>query len=236
MALDTQAEMAKLAHELQAPVDALDGLDVVAAGDLRRLRAMVGDALHDGHRAAFQRAAGASALLPTALTAKLAQSLIGPYLAARIAAEMPPDRSVRLAGHLDVDFLADVCVSLDPARVADTVRGLPDDRVVEVGLRLLDRREYVTLGKFVDLVRPGVLDRMATRIDDPSALLQIAASIEAHHRLDDLMGRVDDDRLAATVRTAVAEDHVAGVLTLMTHLGDANRRRLGRCRRRPAPR
>lgn len=226
MSLDARAEVLKLTRELQVPEDALDGLAVLDPGDLRRLRGIVGDALHDEHRTAFQRAASASALLPTPLTARLAQTLIGPYLAARIAAEMPPDRSVRLAGHLEVEFLADVCLSLDPARVAATVRGLPDDRVLAVGMLLLDRREYVTLGKFVDVVNGSVLDEMARRITDPHALLRIATSIEAMHRLDSLMTRIEDDRLAAMVLVAAQEDALAPVLGLLTHLGPDNRRRL----------
>lgn len=226
MSLHAHDEVLKLTRELQAEPGTLDGLAVCDPGDLRRLRGLVGDALLDAHRPAFQRAASASALLPTALTARLAQTLIGPYLAARIAAEMPADRSVKLTSHLDVDFLADVCLSLDPARVADTVRGMPDDRVVEVGMRLLDRGEHVTLGKFVDVVHPSVLDDMAGRITDPDALLRIATAIEARHRLDDLVRRIDDQRLAAMVEVAVARDEVASMLTLLAHLGPSNRTRL----------
>lgn len=226
MSLHAHDEVLKLAHELQADPGSLDGLAVCDPGELRRLRGRVGDALHDAHRPAFQRAASATALLPTAVTAKLAQTLIGPYLAARIAAEMPADRSVKLASHLDVEFLADVCRSLDPARVADTVRGMPDDRVVAVGMLLLERDEHVTLGKFVDVVSATVLDDMAARITDPAALLRITTSIEARHRLDDLMRRVDDGRLAAMLEVAVARDEVAAMLTMLTHLGPDNRARL----------
>lgn len=228
MSLDAHAEVSKLSRELQVSPDALDGLTSLAASDLRVLRGLVGDALHEAHRPAFRRAAAASALLPAALTARLAQTLIGPYLAARIAAEMATDRAVKLAGHLDVEFLADVCLSLDPARVAGTVRGLPDDRVLAVGILLLERGEYVTLGKFVDLVRPGVLDEMSRRITDPDALLRIATSIEARHRLDDLVRRVDDDRLVAMVDVAMRRGAIGAVLTLLTHLGPANRARLAR--------
>ena len=226
MSLHAHDEVLKLTRELQADPGSLDGLAVCDAGDLRRLRGMVGDALHDAHSPAFQRAASASALLPTALTAKLAQTIIGPYLAARIAAEMPADRSVKLAGHLDVEFLADVCLSLDPARVADTVRGMADDQVLDVGMLLLEREEFVTLGKFVDVVSPSVLDDMAARITDPVALLRIATSIEARHRLDDLVRRISDDRIAAMIEVAVARGEVARMLTLLTDLGPDNRARL----------
>lgn len=226
MTLAAHAEVLKLTRELQAEPGTLDGLVTLDPGDLRELRGLVGDALHDAHRGAFQRAAAASALLPTPLTARLAQSLIGPYLAARIAAEMPAERSVRLATHLEVGFLADVCLSLDPARVADTVRNLSDERVLAVAIELLDREEYVTLGKFVDVVSSSVLDDMSARIRDPRALLRITTSIEARHRLDDLMRRIDDDRLVGMIEVAVEDDQVGPLLTLLTHLGPANRSRL----------
>lgn len=230
MSLDAQSEVVKLARELQAPPGTLDGLAVLPPDDLRRLRRLAGDALHDAHRAAFHRAAAATAVLPVGLTARLAQTLIGPYLAARIAAEMPTDRAVRLATHLEVAFLAEVCLSLDPGRVADTVRALPDDRVVAVGTTLLARGEHVTLGKFVEVVRPSVLDRMTERIEDPAALLAIAAAIEARHRLDDLMTRIDDERLSAMVDVAAATDQVAAMEAVVAHLGPVNRRRLERLR------
>lgn len=226
MSLDAEFEVVKLTRELQADPGVLAGLAQLPTDDVRHLRRLAGDALHDAHRAAFQRAAAASAILPVAVTARLAQTLIGPYLAARIAAEMPTDRAVRLAAHLDDEFLADVCLSLDPIRVADTVRGLPDDRVVAVGMVLLARGEYVTLGKFVEVVRPEVLDRVAEAIDDPTALLTIAAAIEARHRLDDLVARIDDDRLRAMVVVASAEGQVVSLEALVGHLGPDTRRRI----------
>lgn len=226
MSLAAHAEVLRISRELQVPVDTLDGLVALPPDDLRHLRGLVADALHDAHRPAFHRAAAASALLPTALTARLAQSMIGPYLAARIAAEMPTDRAVKLAGHLDVAFLADVCLSLDPVRAAGTVRGIPEDRILAVAMVLLERGEYVTLGRFVDVVQPAVLDEMARRITDPDALLQIATSVEAPHRLDDLVRRIDDDRLVGMVEVAMDREAVGSVVLMLSHLGPDNLARL----------
>ena len=132
MSLHAHDEVLKLTRELQADPGSLDGLAVCDAGELRRLRGMVGDALHDAHRPAFQRAAVGQR--PAA---------DGPDRAAR------PDPHRALPGRADrrgdapgpvgeagrptstSTFLADVCLSLDPARVADTVRGLPDDQVID---------------------------------------------------------------------------------------------------------
>lgn len=226
MSLAAHAEVLRISRELQVPVETLDGLAALPPGDLRHLRGLVADALHEAHRPAFHRAAAASALLPTALTARLAQSMIGPYLAARIAAEMPTDRAVKLAGHLDVAFLADVCLSLDPVRAAGTVRGLSEERILAVAMVLLERGEYVTLGRFVDVVHPGVLDEMARRITDPDALLQIATSVEAPQRLDDLVRRIDDERLVGMADVALDRDAVGSVVLMLSHLGPTSRSRL----------
>lgn len=226
MTLQSQAELLKLARELQVDQESLAPLAAVPPDDLRALRRLVGDALYDSHRSAFERAAAATGLLPAALNARLAQTLIGPYLAARIAAATPTDRAVKMARHLDVPFLADVCLSLDPTRVAGTVRGLPDQQVVAVGMELLSRGEHVTLGKFVDLVSDDVLDQMADAITDPEALLEIAVSVEAYDQLDALMARLDDRRLGAMVQAAADSGQMAATVILITHLGEANRRRL----------
>lgn len=226
MSIEARIEVTKLAHELGASAVALVGLETVAATDLRRLRGVIGDALHDAHRGAFQRAAQASALLPAMLTARLAQSIIGPYLAARIAAEMPADRSMKLAGHLDVAFLADVCLSLDPARVADTIAGLPERQVIDVAMELLDRGEYATLGKFVDVVSPEVVDAVTAGVQEPVALMRIAIGIEARHRLDEVVTRIDDVRLAALLDAAVEHQEMPTAFALLSDLGDDNRRRV----------
>lgn len=226
MSLLSRMEVRKLARELHVDADELAELEAVAPEDLRTLRGLVGDTLQRAHRSAFRRAVAVSALLPAPLIARLSQTVVGPWLSARIAAEMPPDRSARLASHLDTSFLADVCLSLDPARVADTVSSLPDEQVVAVGLELLARGEHDTLGKFVDVVRPAVVDAVADHVDDPLALLHIAAAIEAPERLDEVVDRIPDERLAELLPAAAEHDELATALAVASQLGPANQRRI----------
>jgi hypothetical protein len=64
--------------------------------DLRRLRERVSASLFDRHRAGFQRMAAASRLLPIGVLAKIAERTMPPMIAARIAAEMAPERAAEL--------------------------------------------------------------------------------------------------------------------------------------------
>jgi len=223
--LASRVEVAKLAHELGADIHTLAFLYDSPADDLRDLRGAVSTALFTRHEERVKRLASLSKSLPHGITAKIAQIALGPTLSARVAAVMDPADAVGLAKQLDPEFLTDVSEALDPERVEGIVGGLPQQLVVDVGIRLLKRGKHLTLARFISVVSVdtalGVVK--AAKADD---LLQVAIFTEDPAALEAIVTRLSDEQLGEVMRAAVAKDAYDDAVTLLTALSLDSRRRL----------
>ena len=106
--MTARIEIAKLARLLGEDPARFTYLDRVAPADIRAVRERATEVLFGDNRAAYERIAAASRLVPNAITAAVAQRTFGPMMCARVASVLEPDRALDLAGRLDVAFLAGV--------------------------------------------------------------------------------------------------------------------------------
>ena len=146
---DSAAEIQKLAHQLGVEPTRLAGLTGVPAGDLRILRAQIGDALFEADKPRFAKMAALSKAVPVAVAAKLTEFAMPPLLAARTAELIEPRRAADLVGRLSDGYLADVSAAMDASRAAEVVAEIPADRIATIGAELARRAEWVVIGGFV---------------------------------------------------------------------------------------
>lgn len=228
-ALEVRAEIIKLGRVLDRNPEQLHFLVEVPAADIRRLRESVHEHLFNGDRATFRKLAAAAKLLPTRITAVIAQKAFAPVFVARIAGEMPVDRAIDIAQRMDTGFLADVTPELDPRSVGPIIRQMPVQVVRDVALELIRRREYITMGLFVGYLTDAALEQVIAAIRDEEDLLQIGLFVEAREAIPKLVGMLSDQRLERLVALALdaAKDLWGPALSLMAHVDPAMQRRLG---------
>lgn len=219
--LSARLEVTKLAHELDVGEAELEFLTSRGWEDVRVLRTAISTALFERHEKRFRRVAALSNVLPAAITAKIAEVGFGPGLCARVAAVMDPKDAVGLAERFKPAFLTDVSLSLDPSRAAAIIGALPQDLVVDVGRRLVERGEVLALGRFVSVVD---VDTALRVIDGASGaeLLRIALFTEDRDALDRVVDRLDDTARSGVTEAAVAGDDFEGTITLLVALSPAN--------------
>jgi hypothetical protein len=218
-ALDTRAEILKLARLLGREPDTLAYLDQVPAEDLRALRELTTERLFSAHGNTLARLATASKLLPTGLVATIGERAFGPLLSARVAGLLEPARAVDVASKLPSSFLADVAIELDPRRASDVIGQMPAQRVADVAAELVGRQEYVTLGRFVGHIGTEALQASLEVMSD-SDLLRVAAVLEQKDGLDELVGMLPADRLSGVIDAAAQDDLWAEARDLLSHLSD----------------
>lgn len=218
-------ELVKLAHDLQVDVAEVEFLGPLSEEQLRSLRAAVNHALFAPYEHRFARMAGMSRHVPPPLAAKGAQLALGHLVAARVAAVTETHHAVRLTGHLSTEFIADMTPHIDPAKVDDIVRALPEHTVVEVGHELVRRHEYIPLGRFVSYVPVETALRV---IDDapPEELLQVAVFTEDRAALDAVIAAVPDRTLVEVLQAADAGGRIDDALTLLSALAVESRTRV----------
>ena len=198
-----RAELVKLSRVLGASEDKVAFLAPLGVGSLRALEDRVTAVLFDEHRRAFQALADSSKLLPASLVAKLSELVFGAVLSARVSGLMEPQRAIDVAAKLKPRFLADVCVEMDPRSASTLLRRMPTRIVVDVAQLLLERREYVTMGRFVDDLTDEAIRAVTDSIGDDEALVRIGYFVERPQRLDELIELLGPERVRRVV-SAVA--------------------------------
>ena len=224
-AAETTAELMKLARLLGVSPSRLSGLSSAAPEDLRALRAQVGERLFAADREAFARVGLLAKTIPAAVSAKVAEKVLPPMLAARATESLSPEKAGELAGRLPASFLADVAQHLDPARTADVVVGVPSAKIIEVTAELARREDWITMGGFVGHLPAGTL-RATTSTLDGAALLQVWFVLDAKDRLDEIAAMLSDEQVSAMVAAASGQGLSQQLTDLMTHLGPVQRARI----------
>ncbi len=222
-----QAEVLKLARLLDLSPAELPMLSRVPADAVRSLREQATHAAFASDEAFFKRVVAASRLLPVPVLALVAQHALGPLLAARVAGQMDVKRGVGIAQRLPADFLAEVCLHLDPHRSRDLIRAMDVDLVVEVALHLAEQDEHVTMGRFVDIITDDAIVAVIAALEDDADLLHTAFLSENKARLDSSVEQLPETRIVSLIETAASgEDLWPETLGLMQHLSAAVRGRL----------
>lgn len=221
-----RAELEKLARILDTDTASLAFLDYLETDQLRTLRVGITDALFEKFRASFSGFARLSSLLPLTISAKISQRVLGPMLSGRIAGEMPPERAIELSSRLSDAFLADTCLELDPERAQPIIAGFPVARSVAITRLLLARGEYITMGRFVDVLPDETLFAATDAIDSGADLLKISFFVEDSQRLDAVIAHLDTERRRAVIDSAAAEDLWPEVIATLRRIGPEARHAL----------
>ena len=204
--LRQHAKRLRLARLLWESPDRLDFLRELSAAELAILHGACRAALLAPHRALYQRLAHASKLLPTALTAHIAEHTLGPLLCARISAEMSMPRTLALCQHLSPPFMAAVTLhmdmDMDMDSLADLAAALPPESLRGIARELVARGEFITQGELVDFLPPGITTRIAAEIASGEVMLRILLFIKSPARLQSLLEQLPLSELGALARAA----------------------------------
>lgn len=223
--LASKLEVSKLRRELGANDLSLEFLEGIPSDQLRELRSTISGSLFARHESRFQKIAGLTKILPTALTAKIASSAIGPVLSAQIANVLNSKDAIKLSCALKPEFLVEVSKHLDPSKVESIIVGLPSKLVIDVGQRLLAQDEHVTLGRFVSVV--GIEESLGV-VDGAEArdLLLVALYTEDMTALDAILSQVPEDRIRSVIQAALDLGQIEDALTVIGSLSTEGRQRL----------
>lgn len=216
-----RAELVKLARAMGTTTDEVAFAADLSWQDIRRVREQVVSTLYDEHRGAFQRVAAITRVLPTAVNVRIALRAFPPLLAARVAGEMPPERAAELANRMPVDYLAETCVHLDPRRAAPLIERIRPERVLDVVMELINRAEFITLGRLLDAATEPVIHDVAMTVST-EALLRIGFYAESGPQLTRAVALLPPAKLRAVVHDALTgpADLATAGLALISRLTD----------------
>lgn len=222
-------ELVKLGRLLNLDAKAIDFVGPLDAFAVRAARDALSARLFDDAKPMLSRVAKGSKLLPNATTAKIAEKVFGSMLCARIAGLLAPDHALDLAVRMSDPFLADVSAQIDPRGAGPVIGRIPVERVVSVAKLLVERRDYITMARFVDFLSPATIGAVIDSIPDELDLLHIGVFVESPAKLAELVGQLSHERLRRMISALRGGDGVLWreALALATILDEAWKRTLG---------
>lgn len=228
--LAARAELIKLGRGLGVEPAALAFLGGQAPEVLRHLRMALSDRIFDEQRQLFRHLAIWARWLPAWLAAGLVRWWLGPHLTARIAGELPAWRAAAISRFLPPLFMAEVAVALDPRSARELIGLLPVGQVVAIARILIERRDFVTIGRFVGLLPDEVVREVADGISDEGDLLDIVFHLESRERIDHLVRILPPERVHNALMIVCdpsRRELWPKLLALVTNVGYGLKRELG---------
>lgn len=224
-----RGELVKLSRLLGRPPESLGFLAALEVAQLRTVRDAMSARLFDDARPVLQRVATGAKLLPNALTARVGEAVFGSTLCAQIAGLLSTPHALDLAMRMSNGFLAEVSAMIDPRRAGAVIAQIPADRIVAVAHIMLERKDYVTLARFVDFLSTATIAAVIDSIPDELELLRIGAYVESTAKLGELVGMISPDRVRAMIAALRGADgiHWMEALAIAEQLDDGWRRTLG---------
>lgn len=172
----------RLARILDADVSALPALTVLTPVERQELRHAVTDALLAEHRTFLTRLADSSALVPVALTVKIAQNVFGPRLAALVSGFLTPNRAASLIGKIPMDLLVEQTRHLDERILPALADKVATSVQRSLATALAAERDYVTLANLLCAVPAPVLAELLAHLSDVDVLAVAAVAADPRDR------------------------------------------------------
>ncbi|MGW0389545.1 hypothetical protein ACWDYJ_01355 [Streptomyces sp. NPDC003042] len=220
-----RAEVEKTARLLGEEPRTLGFLRGLPSEDVRRFREQVSAALFDGAPEMLDRIAAATKLVPAGVAAAISQKALGPRLAAAVAGRLEAGRAADIIAKLPVAFTAEACAHLDPRKIAAIVDRLDEGLVVRIAVALAERRDHLTMGRFVGHLRDQVLGRILEQVGDTD-VLRAGFYVDLPERLPRILELMGDDRLQAVVRAAADDGLWEEALAVAAMVGGEQRTRI----------
>jgi hypothetical protein len=233
--LAARSERFKLARLVDLDPDDLLWLDAVDPDAVTEVRNQITDLLFEQGSGAFGPLLQASRLLPRGMVAKITEAVFPPALTAQMAGLLDPSYAGDLVGHFDTGYMADLGAAADPRHIEHLVPHLPDDVIVAVAAELVASGDHLTAGRLLGLAPAELFPTLVDNVTDDRHLIEIAFFLEHTDALDAIVSCVADDRVAALMDIATAEDRWPEAVSLAAHVGDENAARIARiAARQPA--
>lgn len=228
--LAVHAEIIKLARILSVSEQQLAFLQSIAPESLRQFRFAIIELLQDQQKARFRHLAIWVNWLPNWLNVFMVKRFLDPLIVAQIAVHLSTENLYRIAKKLSAETLAEISVHLDPRLARELLVYLTTHQIIEIAQVLLQKRDFVTMGRFVSMLSDEVVQDVAQIVEQESDLLEIAFYIESRERIDHLVHVIPKARIEKALLIICDPTQRLvwpKLLALMSHIGYELKQELG---------
>lgn len=202
--INRDTEIRRLAKVTNLPETELTFLNKLDGSELMKLRGQLNTKLLKEFEPTFKKLASGGGLLPESMIAKLCMKFFGPRLTANTAYYTPAERSTKMGKKFTPEFLAAVAQELIPEFAEPLLRDQPVELMRPCTMIMLEKRDYYTMGSFVDFTPFEKLLALMNDINDPLASLKICSFCQRKDRMAQLVEHFSDEQVREFIITGHA--------------------------------
>ncbi|MCS6983783.1 MAG: hypothetical protein NZM25_01475 [Leptospiraceae bacterium] len=200
--LAKRSALEKIAYLLQRDEQDFSFLYKLEAQEINRLYEWVLERLQLDNSPFWERLAKVTAFIPNFINARIAEDILGAHITANLTYHVPVQDALAISRYFSVEFMAELAQVLVPGRAQHILHSFPVQDMKKIMHQLLRKKNYYTLGNFVDYLPIETLLVLAQEIHNEEDLLRIAVFSSNKQHLANMLCGFTDDRLLRLVQAA----------------------------------
>ena len=163
--------------------DDLSFLKKLNANELELLRETIENLFEQELGQQLERLAKVVKFIPNFLTAKIAESAIGPMVTARITPYIEVKDAISIMKSLSIPFMSHTAEFLIPSKAKNLINSLPMDLMKKVVAHLVKHHHFSVIGGFVEITDDKRVIEIANYIESEADLCRITSYVENKEKI-----------------------------------------------------
>lgn len=201
------AELQKLKHFLQVEDESsFSFLQKLNKDEVHELRMKIIEVSQFTQTDIWKRLSGVANFFPNYMNAKIAQTVLGPLIAANMSYYMTEKDAIAIMKNMSTSFLATVSEYMIPEKAVNLINQIPIDILKKVTIELVRDKKYLTAAGFVDVSDIARLIELSKVIYNEEDLIRISMYVENKSYIAKIVERFTDDKLEKIIKKAYQEN------------------------------
>jgi hypothetical protein len=210
-------------------VDAADDMSFLKklnATELELLRETIENLFEQELGQQMERVAKVAKFIPNFLTAKIAETAIGPMVTARITPYIEVKDAISIMKSLSTAFMAETAGYLIPARTQTLINSLPMDMMKKVVAHLVRGHHFSVIGGFVEITNDDRVLEIANFIDSEADLCKITSFVEQKEKVVPVVLNLPERKVLKLIEASLDLGMEADILDIFTKMSHAQHQKV----------
>ena len=201
-------------------------LKQISDTDLKNLRIRISEIIDLEQVDIWPRIGKVASFMPNFLNAKVAETILGPMIAANLANHVPIKDAVAILKNLSTTFLSEVAGYMIPEKSVKLIDNIPIDILKKVTISLVEQKKYFVASNFVNALPIQRIITLSEVIYNELDLILIAELVENKAHIAKIIEQFNDNRTLEIIKTAYSNDKQEVILAVFVHLSKSELNRI----------
>lgn len=183
-------------------------------GNLKKLRIKIAQAIDLEQADIWSRIGKVASFMPNFLNAKVAETVLGPMIAANLSNHVPIKDAVAILKNMSINFLADVATYMIPEKSSTLIDNIPIEILKKVATKLIEQSKHFTASNFVNVLPIQKIITLSEVIYNELDLILISEYVDNKQHIAKIVEGFDDKKILAIIKTAYTHQKQEEILSV----------------------